>query len=97
MLGDLSCLLQSIVDALNGIFSHSQEEAGAHLGLWSARVEKCRGRMGEPLLTHQVVSLKSRFQIVEMDANGSSHEHVLGAFDDFSIYFEQVCALERRF
>ena len=29
-----------------------------------------------------------------MDANGGSHEHVLGSFDNFAIHFEKVAALQ---
>ena len=52
-------LLQCVVDALDGILSHGQQEAGAHLGLSSARVEQRGRRVREPLLTHQIIRLES--------------------------------------
>jgi hypothetical protein len=46
--------------------------------------------MGEPELTHEVVSLKGRFQIIKMDPEGTSHEHMLWSFNDLVICFKKV-------
>ena len=50
--------------------------------------------MSEPLLGHQVVSLKSRLKIILMDANRAPHEHMLGALCDLAIHSKQVGFLE---
>ena len=50
--------------------------------------------MSEPLLAHVVVCLESWIQIIEMNTDGASHEHVLWSLSDLSIYFEQIGALQ---
>ena len=79
------CLFQGVIDALNRVLSHGQEEAGGHLWLLCAGVKESGRRMREPLLAHEVVSLESCLQIVKVDADGASHEHVLGTLSDLTV------------
>ena len=50
--------------------------------------------MSEPLLRHEVVGLESCLEIVQVDSDGGTHEHVLGTLHDLALAFEKVGALE---
>lgn len=51
--------------------------------------------MCEPLLAHQVVSLKSGLQIIKMNADRAPHKHMLGPLSHLSVHFEQVGPFKR--
>lgn len=94
VLRDDGCLLQGVVDSLYGVLTHREEEAGAHLWLRRTRVEQGGRRMSEPLFAHQVVGLKSRLKVVNVNTDGTAHEHVLGALNNLVVALEQVGSLE---
>lgn len=50
--------------------------------------------MSEPLFAHQVVGLKSRLKVVNVNTDGTAHEHVLGALNNLVVALEQVGSLE---
>ena len=50
--------------------------------------------MREPLLRHQVVGLEGCIEVIKVDANGASHEHVLGSLCDLPIALKQVGLLK---
>ena len=52
-----SAPLERVVDALNTIFLHREQEAGRELGPRRARVEERRRRVREVLLRHELVGL----------------------------------------
>lgn len=88
--GNQGTLLEGIVDTVNGIGLHVEQEAGGHLGVAGATVEEGGGGVGEPFLAHKVVGLEDRVEVGLVDTDGDTHKHVLGTFDDFSVHFEQV-------
>jgi len=50
--------------------------------------------VGEPAFAESVVRFNDRFEVVFVNANGHTHQHVLRTLDDFAIDFEQVAPLE---
>lgn len=50
--------------------------------------------MREVLLGHQIVRFDGCIDVLSMDANSGSHQHVLWTLDDFSVYFQQIRSLE---
>mmetsp|Transcript_42581 Transcript_42581/g.101499 ORF Transcript_42581/g.101499 Transcript_42581/m.101499 type:complete len:246 (-) Transcript_42581:617-1354(-) len=56
--GDLGTLLQCVVDALDAVVLHLQQEARRHLGPGSAGVEERGRRVREEILRHHVVGLQ---------------------------------------
>ena len=50
--------------------------------------------MGEPLLRHEMIGLKSSLKVIQMDSNRASHQHVLRALSDLAINTKQVSLLE---
>lgn len=51
-LGDHGALLQSIIDALDAVFLHLEQEARGELRVWGAGVEQGRRGVGKPFLGH---------------------------------------------
>ena len=51
--------------------------------------------MGKELFRQQVVSLDSRVNILSVNTDRDTHEHVLGTFGDLAIDLEQIRSLER--
>ena len=79
-LGDLGTLLQSIVNSFDGIILGGQKEAAGHLWAVCSRVEKCRGRVCKVLLRHEIVRLLDSRNVVSVNPDGDTHEHVLWRF-----------------
>ena len=50
--------------------------------------------MGEPHFRHQIICFKGGFKIIQMDSEGTSHEHVLWSLNNFSLGLEKVTPLE---
>mmetsp|Transcript_76496 Transcript_76496/g.215220 ORF Transcript_76496/g.215220 Transcript_76496/m.215220 type:complete len:409 (-) Transcript_76496:344-1570(-) len=90
LFGDQRTLLQGVVDALDAVGLHGQQEARRHLWLGSAGVEQGRRRMRELPAGHEVVGLDGRGQISRVDAARNSHHHVLGPLHDLVVNPQQV-------
>jgi hypothetical protein len=86
--------LQGVVDALNGVVLHGDEEAGGELRVRCAGVEEGRAGVCEETLRHEVVGLDNAIDIVAVDANGDTHEHVRGSLCNASIDAEEVRSLK---
>ena len=54
-----------------------------------------RGSVGEVSLRHEVVGLDRLLDVVSVDSDGDSHDHVLGALGNVAVDSEQVRSLER--
>ena len=54
-----------------------------------------RGSVGEVSLGHEVVRLDRLLDVVSVDPDGDSHDHVLGALGNVAVDSEQVRSLER--
>ena len=93
-LGNDCTLLEGVVNALNAVVLHADQEAARQLGVGSARVEQRWGGVREHAFGHQVVRLDGSRDIVLVDADRHAHEHVLGTLDDLAVNAEQVGALQ---
>ena len=92
--GDESALFQRVVNPVQGIVLHGQQETRRHLRHGCARVEQRRCGVGEITLAHQIVGLERLLDVGVVDSNGHAHQHVLRALCDFSVEFQEVRALE---
>merc|ERR1719500_1454665 len=93
-LRDEGALLQGVVDALDTVAVHGQEEAAAELGPGGGRVEQGGGGVGKKLLGEEVIGLNSTINILSMDAHGHPHQHLLGPLHTLPINLEQVGPLQ---
>jgi hypothetical protein len=50
--------------------------------------------VSKELLRHQVVGLDGGVNVLSMDADGYTHQHVLRTFDNFPFDFQQVTSFE---
>ena len=94
VLGDDGELLEGVVDAVDGVLLHGEEEARGHLGVGSSGVEESGGGMGEESVRQKVVGLEDAGDVVHVDADGDAHEHVLGTLGDLAVDLEQVGLLQ---
>ena len=93
-LRDQRAVLQRVVDAVDGVVLHREQEAGAELGLGRAGVEEGGRGVGEPPLAHQVVGLDGGVNVLLVDAHGHAHQHVLGPLHHLAVEAQQVAALQ---
>ena len=56
-LGNVGAGLERVIDSLNAVLLHADEEAGGELVATGASIEQRRGGVSEPALRHQVVGL----------------------------------------
>ena len=93
-LADHSTILERGVDAFDGIILHGDQETRAQLRVRCAGIEQSWGGVREVTLRHQVVGLDHTLDIFTVDADSHTHEEVLRAFRDPSIYLEKVRTLQ---
>ena len=93
-LGDDGALLEGVVDALDAVVLHAEQEAAGELRARGAGVEQRGARVREHALRHEVVGLDRRRDVVLVDAHRDAHEHVLGALDNLAANAQQVGALQ---
>ncbi len=93
-LADFSALLQGVVDAIDAVVFHLEQEAAGHLRLGGARIEKRGGSMGVKALRHTVVGLHRSLNVFFVDTDGNAQQHLLGAFGNFAVGAQKVGALQ---
>mmetsp|Transcript_85769 Transcript_85769/g.191778 ORF Transcript_85769/g.191778 Transcript_85769/m.191778 type:complete len:753 (-) Transcript_85769:7-2265(-) len=94
-LRDEGALLEGVVDALDAVALHGEQEARGHLGRRGAGVEERGRRVREEAARHEVVRLDRRGDVAAVDAASDPHEHVLGPLDDCAVDAQEVRLLER--
>lgn len=82
--------LQSVVDALDAVTLHANQETTGQLRARSPSVEEGRRCMGEPALRQQMVCGNCSLNILLVDSDGDSHQHVLGALNNSTIHLQKV-------
>lgn len=76
-----SNLLERVVNALDAVLLHVQQEAARQLWPRRPRVEQRWRRVREEPLRHEVVRLHSPRDVPLVDTDRNAHEHVLDALD----------------
>mmetsp|Transcript_91538 Transcript_91538/g.165287 ORF Transcript_91538/g.165287 Transcript_91538/m.165287 type:complete len:286 (-) Transcript_91538:495-1352(-) len=94
-LRDQCAFFQGVVDAVDAILLHGQQEAGRHLRLRCAGIEQRGGGMCEHASGHQVIRLHGCSCISAVDTASHSHDHVLRPLDDPVVHAEEVGLLQR--
>jgi len=89
-LGDESALLERVVDALDAVIFHGQQEATRQLRFDSGSVEEGGGGMSEVALGQQVVRDDGGVNVLAVNADSDTHEHVLRTLGHFVVDAEQV-------
>ncbi len=64
------------------------------LGPRGGSVEHGRRRVSEQPFRHHIVGLDGGIDVLAMNANGDSHEHVLRPLDYLAVNLQQVAALQ---
>ena len=85
-----STLLERVINALNTVIIHGDQEARAELGARSSSIEESWASMSVETFRHEVVCLDRALNVAPMDADGYSHDHVLRTFCNLAIYPEKV-------
>ena len=94
-LGDAGAALERVVDALDRVLGHGEEEAARELRARGARVEERGRRVREEALRHELVRLERGLDVGQVDADRDAHDHVLRALDDLAVEPAEVALLER--
>jgi hypothetical protein len=94
-LADHGAVLEGVVDTLNRVVLHTDKEARAELRLRRTSVEKGGCRVSKVALGHEVVRLDNAVEVVAVDANGDTHDEVLGPLGDLAVQTEEIRAFER--
>ena len=92
-LADHRALLESIIDALAAVL-HAEQEARAELRIRYSCIEDSWGGVDEVSLRHIVVRLNCAFDVVAVNSNSDSHEHMLRPFSDLAIETKEIRAFE---
>lgn len=93
-LADHSAALEGIVDAVDGVVLHADEEARRELGVGGSGVEEGGGRVSEVSLGHEVVGLEDAVEVAAVNTDSDTHDHVLGTLGGAAIDAEKVGPLE---
>lgn len=86
--------LECIIDSLNAIVLHRDEEARAELGVGCTSVEQRRRSMGEVTLRHKVIGLDDTLEVGAVNTDSDTHDHMLRALGNTSVETEEVGPLE---
>lgn len=89
-LGDHGTGLESVVDALNAVVLHVDQETRRELSLGSTSIEECGRGMGEEFAGHEIVGFDDTFNVISPDTNSNTHNHVLGSLDNLAIELEEI-------
>ena len=89
-----STLLERVINALNTVIIHGDQEARAELRMRCSCIEESWGGVDEVLLRHIGVCLNCVFDVVAVNADSDAHEHVSRPFSDFAIETKEIRAFE---
>ena len=90
VLGNDGTVLECIINSVNGVFLHGQEEARGHLRLGGSGVEEGRSGMSKIAFGQEIVGLNGAVNIVSVDSDRHTHQHALRSFRNVAIHFQQV-------
>ena len=94
-LADHSALLECVVDSLDRVVLHTDKEARAKLCIWRSGIEKCGRGTNKVSLRHEMVGLDDPLNIISVNANGNTHDHLLGSFSYSTVDSEEMGSFER--
>lgn len=89
-LTDHCAVLQRIINALDRIVLHANQEARTELRVGCTGIEKRRRGMSKVSFGHEIVGLDDAVNIGPVNADRNTHKHVLWAFSDATINSEEV-------
>jgi len=87
-------VLQSLINTLDRVIFHSDEEAWAQLGVWCTGIEEGGRSVREITFRHEIVRLNNPVHVRAVDSDGDPHDHVLRSFSDASIDAKEIGAFE---
>ena len=93
-LRDFGSLLEGIINAVDAVVCHLQQEAARHLGLWRACVKQGRSGVRVESARHAVVGLDCGLNVFFVNAQRHAKEHLLRAFRDAAVHAKKVGALK---
>ncbi|PIA60714.1 hypothetical protein AQUCO_00300318v1 [Aquilegia coerulea] len=57
---------------------------------WCSCIKKCGRSMCEPTLGHQMVCFESRINVILVDTNSNSHQHVLWSLHNLPFNLQEI-------
>src|SRR5258705_171432 len=93
-LADHSTLLECVVDSLDRVVLHTDKDARAKLCIYCYGIEKCGRGMSKVSLRHEMVGLDDPLNIISVNANGDTHDHLLRSFSYSTIDSEEIGSFE---
>lgn len=91
---DHCATFQGIVNSIDRIVLHADEEAGTELRIRGTSIEKSGRSMGEVSFRHKVVSLNDPVDVPAMYSYSDTHNHVLWTLGNTSVEAKEVRALK---
>lgn len=83
-------MLECVIDPIDGIFLHTEQETRTHLRIGRSGIEE-RGRgMREEPLGEEGVGLEDAGDVIHVHAHRDTHEHVLRTFGNDAVNFQQI-------
>lgn len=93
-LGNDGTLLEGVIDPLDRVVFHADQKARAQLGTRGTSIEQCGRGVRKPTVRQQVVGFNGSVNVILVDANRHTHQHLLGTLDDFAFYTQEVRSLQ---
>ena len=88
-------ILERVVNTIDRVLFHGQEEARGHLSKVGTRIEQGRGGVGVVALRQVVVCLNDRVHVVSMDTKRHTHQHALRPLRNLAVHFQKVGLFQR--
>mmetsp|Transcript_39892 Transcript_39892/g.95426 ORF Transcript_39892/g.95426 Transcript_39892/m.95426 type:complete len:263 (+) Transcript_39892:3-791(+) len=87
---DERALLEGVVDSLDAVVLHREQETRGHLRLRRACIEESRGGMREVAARHEIVRLDGCRDVANVNSACNPHQHMLRPFNDLAMHAQQV-------
>ena len=78
----------------NRVFLHRNKETAGHLWSRSSGVEQSGRGVSKILHAHEVVGLEGSVDVIAVNADGDTHEHMLWSLDSLAIDLHQIRSLQ---
>lgn len=78
-LADHGTSFQGVIDTFNRVVLHANKKTRTELWVGCTSIEKCGRRVREVSFRHQIVRFQYALDIITVNADSDSHDHVLRA------------------
>lgn len=94
ILGDHGTSLEGVVDTVNAVLLHVDQKAGRELCLWGTGSKESWRSVCKVFARHQVVCLDSTLDVLAVNTNSYTHNHMLWALCNLAVEAQKVGSLK---